>query len=221
MKLDGISVNNVIQEAESLIAKDKSLSPANKATIKMMMLVIKLLASRINLNSKNSSKPPADDKSRKRGSNRKKSDKKPGGQNGHVGTKLKKVNEPDAIEKIKIDKRTLPKGEYKEVGFQSRQVFDINITRVITEYQAQILEDQNGKRYVAEFPKHVKNEVQYGTEVKNNAVYMSQYQLLPYKRIQEQFADQMNLPLSSGTIFNFNKEAYELLERFDEIYRRA
>lgn len=37
---------------------------------------------------------------------------------------------------------------------------------------------------------------------------------------QEQFADQMELPLSTGTIFNFNKEAYELLEQFDEIAKQ-
>lgn len=220
MKFDGISINNVIQEAEDLIEKDKTLSPANKATIKMMALVIKLLANRINLNSKNSSKPPSEDKKRKRGSTRKQSGKKPGGQNGHIGTKLKKVADPDVIETIKVDRRKLPKGKYKEVGFVSRQVFDIEITRIITEYRAEILENQDGKRYVAEFPENVKAEVQYGTEVKNSAVYMSQYQLLPYNRIQEQFADQMNLPLSAGTIFNFNKEAYELLESFDEIAKQ-
>jgi len=220
MKIDGISVNKAIAEVECLLKKEKNLSPALKAAIKLLIVLMSLFVARLQSNSKNSSKPPADDKNRKRGSNREKSNKKPGGQSGHVGRKLKKVDEPDVIEKIKVDKRTLPKGKYKEVGFQSRQVFDINITRVITEYQAQILEDQYGKRYVAEFPKHVKNEVQYGTEVKNNAVYMSQYQLLPYKRIQEQFADQMNLPLSAGTIFNFNKEAYELLEHFDEVAKR-
>jgi transposase len=216
-KLNKISINSAIQEAEEIIEKDKTLSPAIKATIKMLIMLVSLLAARLNINSKNSSTPPADDKNRKRGRGTKSSDKKPGGQNGRAGVKLKKVGNPDRIEIITIDKRKLPKGAYKEVGFESRQVFDIEINSVITEYRAQILEDQDGKRYVAEFPAFVKTDVQYGTEVKVNSVYMSQFQLLPYNRIQDQFADQMQLPLSVGTIFNFNQEAYRLLETFEEV----
>ncbi len=217
MKLNNTSVTSVIQEAEEIIEKDESLSPAIKATIKMLIMFVSLLAARLNLNSKNSSKPPADDKNRKRGSRNKNSDKKPGGQNGRVGVKLKKVDCPDRVETFTVDKRILPKGKYTEVGYEARQVFDIEIKRVITEYRAQILEDQNGKRYVAEFPSFVKTDVQYGIGAKVSSVYMSQFQLLPYNRIQDQFADQMQLPLSVGTIFNFNEEAYRLLADFDGI----
>lgn len=217
MNLNKISIHAVIQEAEEMIETNASLSPAIKSTIKMLIMLITLLASRLNLTSKNSSKPPAEDKNRKRGSRNKNSDKKPGGQPGHVGVKLKKVTSPDRIETLTIDKRTLPPGDYKEVGFESRQVFDIEINRVITEYRAQIVEDQNGKRYVAEFPAGIKTDVQYGIGTKVHSVYMSQFQLLPYHRIQDQFADQMQLPLSVGTIFNFNEEAYRLLSDFDGI----
>ena len=86
MKPNKVSVNATIQEVESLLEKEKNISPALKASIKMMILLVDLLSGRANLNSKNSSKPPADDKNRKRGSKNKKSNKKPGGQNGHVGT---------------------------------------------------------------------------------------------------------------------------------------
>lgn len=220
MQLNKLSVGATIKDAEKLIENDPSLSPAIKATIKMLIMLVSLMAGRLNLNSKNSSKPPSDDKNRKRGSKNKKSDKKPGGQNGHVGTKLKKADDPDYIETINIDKRTLPIGHYTEVGFESRQVFDIEVNRVITEYRAQILEDQSGKRYVAEFPTIAKTEVQYGIGVKVSSVYLSQFQLLPYDRIKDQFLDQMHLPLSAGTIFNFNKETYRLLERFDLIAKQ-
>jgi transposase len=221
MKLNNISINSAVQEAENLIKKDKSLSPAIKATIKMLILVISLLSNRLNLNSKNSSKPPSEDENRKRGSTKKKSDKKQGGQNGHIGTKLKKISDPDRIEEIKIDRRILPKGvTYKKVGYESRQEFDIEISRVVTEYRAEILEDENGKRYTAEFPANIKSETQYGAGVKSSASYMSQYQLLPYQRIKEQFADQMKLPLSTGSLYNFNKEAYDRLEQFEEIVKQ-
>jgi transposase len=220
MKLNNVSVNSAIQQAEELLEKEKTITPALKAAIKVLIVLISVLANRFGANSKNSSKPPSEDKNRRRGSNREKSGKKPGGQNGHVGAKLKKIDDPDKIEQLTIDKRTLPKGKYREVGYEARQVFDISVTRVVTEYRAQVLEDQNGNRFVAEFPSHVKSDVQYGNEVKVNAVYMSQFQLIPYQRIQDQFAEQMNLPLSAGSIFNFNKEAYELLEYFDTIAKQ-
>jgi len=221
MKLDGISVNKIIEEAENIVEKDESLSPIIKATMNMMIMIIKLLSKRMNVNSKNSSKPPSLDTNRKRGSNSQKSNKKPGGQNGHIGTKLKKISDPDRIEEIKIDRKTIPQGvKYKKIGYEFRQKFDIEISRVVTEYRAEILEDENGKRYTAEFPEGVKSSVQYGIGVKSNAVYMSQYQLLPYLRIKEQFADQMQLPLSTGSLYNFNKEAYDLLGQFEEIAKQ-
>jgi transposase len=220
MDLKTININSVIEEAESLLAKDKKISPAIKAVIKMQSLVIRLLANKLNITSKNSSKPPSEDKNRKRGSTRKKSNNKPGGQRGHIGIRLKKVSDPDKTKDIRIDRRTLPRGYYKEVGYEARQVFDFNITRMVTEYRAEILEDQKGNRFVAEFPEHVTAEVQYGIGVKSTAVYCSQFQLLPYQRIQDQFADQIKLPLSTGSLFNFNKEAYKLLEGFDGLVKQ-
>mgnify|MGYP001576664703 FL=1 len=53
-----------------------------------------------NLNSRNSSKPPSSDPNRKKES-RTKGDKKAGGQKGHVGVTLQKVNNPDKIEVIR------------------------------------------------------------------------------------------------------------------------
>ena len=70
-------------------------------------------------------------------------------------TTLKKVDDPDRIEPIPIDRRTLPAGRYHEAGYEARQVFDIDISRVVTEYRAQVLKDDNGNRYVAPFPEGV------------------------------------------------------------------
>jgi len=52
------------------------------------------------------------------------------------------------------------------------------------EFRAEVLIDAQGKRYVAPFPEGVTRPVQYGKELKTYAVYMSQYQLLPYDRVQ-------------------------------------
>ena len=89
----------------------------------------------------------------------------------------------------------------------------------MTEYRAEILKDQQGNRYVAPFPEGVTRPVQYGNSVKVNSVYMSQYQLIPYNRIEDHFLEQLRIPVSGGSIFNFNQEAYERLERFDQWVR--
>ncbi|NDH10099.1 MAG: IS66 family transposase, partial [Gammaproteobacteria bacterium] len=124
----------------------------------MLLMIITLLAGKLGLNSQNSSKPPSSDLNRKK----KTGNNKPGGQPGRVGKNLEPVENPDTIIPIKLDKRRLPKGNYTEVGFESRQVIDIEISRIVIEYRAQILENAAGKRYVAAFPKGVSRPIQYG-----------------------------------------------------------
>ena len=63
----------------------------------------------------------------------------------------------------------------------------------------------------------VTKAVQYGNKLKAHAVYMSQYQLIPYKRIEEYFSEQLQIPLSSGSLYNFNNEAFEGLANYEEI----
>ncbi len=217
MKFDKLSVNKTLDEAEEALKNEQGLSLAMKSIIKILILIIRTLTGKLNKNSGNSSIPPATDKKRKRGSNKDKSNKKPGGQNGHDGFRLEKSDNPDKIETIEIDQRTLPKGKYRDVGFDARQVIDFEITTIITEYRAQVLEDANGQQFVAQFPEFVTRDVQYGYRVKSNAVYLSQFQMIPYARIQDYFAEKINIPISAGSIFNFNKEAYDLLEKFESI----
>ena len=214
MKIENIDIEATIKKAQLLVRDDKELSAATKSMFEVMILIITLLANRLNLNSTNSSKPPSSDPNRKKQPKRKRG-KKSGGQKGHVGSTLKKVDDPDKVELIKIDRRALPPGKYRQVGFDTRQVFDIDISRVVTEYRAQILEDDNGNRFVASFPENVTKAVQYGTGLKAHSVYMSQFQLVPYNRIQDHFADQLHIPISEGSIFNFNNEAYRLLSDFE------
>ena len=218
MTIQNIDIEATIEKAQNLIREDKNMSAAAKSMFELLILVITLLANRLNLNSTNSSKPPASDPNRKKRPKRK-TGKKTGGQKGHVGTTLKKVDDPDKVEVIKIDRRKLPAGQYRQVGFDSRQVFDIDISRVVTEYRAQILEDAKGNRFVASFPEGVTKAVQYGTGIKAHSVYMSQFQLVPYNRIQDYFADQLDIPVSEGSIFNFNKEAFRFLDDFESLVK--
>ncbi|MCU7886858.1 MAG: IS66 family transposase, partial [Candidatus Thiodiazotropha sp. (ex Lucinoma aequizonata)] len=94
---------------------------------------------------------------------------------------LEPVDDPDEVTELKINRRTLPKGpQYKEVSHEIRQIIDIDISRFVTEYWAQILEDNQGNQFVTSFPEGVNRPVQYGFNLKANAVYISQYQLIPY-----------------------------------------
>lgn len=214
MKPENIDVDKVLKEAEDLLKKEKGLSPALKSMFGVLILIVKLLANRLGLNSCNSSKPPSSDPNRGKES-KKKSDRKPGGQKGHTGTTLRQIEEPDEVRVIKLDRRTLPKGRYQTVGFEKRQVFDVDISRIVIEYQAEVLKSLSGKRFVASFPAGVTKAVQYGNNLKAHAVYMSQYQLLPYNRIEEYFSEQLRIPVSSGSLYNFNREAFEGLASFD------
>ena len=154
---------------------DKTVTPTLKLAIEALLMVIALLANRLGLNSKNSSKPPSTDGAQNDDKKSKdKSRNKTGGQKGHIGSTLKQVEKPDRIEPLKLDKRSLPKGKYRYVGVEKRQVFNIEFNTVVTEYQAQILEDEHGVRHTAAFPDNVTKWVQYGASV--NAV------LTPLKR---------------------------------------
>lgn len=109
----------------------------------------------------------------------------------------------------------ITRGEYHDVGFEARQVIELEISRIVTEYRAQILENAAGKRFVAPFPEGVIRPVQYGQSVKSHSVYLSQYQLIPYERVADYFNNESGIPISVGSLFNFNQEAFDRLEFFE------
>ncbi len=102
---------------------EKDLSPAVKAMLTMLLLIVRLLMNRLGINSSNSSTSPSQDPHRVRGSKKTAKDgadqKKPGGQKGRKGYRLNPIPNPDVIKVIKLDQRSLPKGHvYTEVGYE-------------------------------------------------------------------------------------------------------
>ena len=57
----------------------------------------------------------------------------------------------------------------------------------------------------AGFPEGVNAPVQYGPGVQAAALYLGGYQLIPYQRLSETFAELLGCPLSPGTLANFVK----------------
>ena len=216
MKLKDINVNEAVGKVRDLLQKEKELPLSLTAAIEMLLLIVELFCGRLKLNSSNSSKPPSTDPNRKK-KTRNKSNKPKGGQNGHNGTTLKPVEDPDEIVELTIDKKQLPaNNNYTPDGYTARQVVDIRISRFVTEYRAEILIDNIGNQYVAVFPADITRPIQYGYSVKAHAVYLSTYQLIPYERMQEQFSNEYNIPISTGSIFNFNTEAAMLVQELFE-----
>jgi transposase len=222
VSVDKININETIAKVEENLRKHANLPAEFRALVELLLLIVKLLIKRINLNSNNSSKPPSIDFNRKRGSKQKGKGKKrkPGGQPGHNGTNLEQVADPDRVETIEVDRSTIPAGKYKQAGYEVRQVIDVVVSREVTEYRAEILEDAKGEQYVAQFPEGVTSPAQYGTGIKVQSTYMSQYQLIPLLRVKDHFRDQLGIELSKGSVSNWNVAIYEKLEPFEIWARR-
>lgn len=187
---------------------------------------IQQLENQLAKDSHNSSKPPSSDglkKNKKTKSLRKSSGRSPGGQKGHKGSTLEMVDTPDhtVLHRIKGRCHCGRSMRYKKpAGYEKRQVFDLPEIKIeVTEHRAEIKECDCGTRHVADFPTGVDNPVQYGNRIKSNAVYLMNYQHLPYGRTQETIRDLFNREISSGTLFNFKKSCYDLLEDTDDIIK--
>ena len=210
---------DLIASASIALEKESGLSSEFKSSFQDLIEFTGDLLNHLGVSSSNSSLPPSQDPFRARNTNTSKAKgvkRKPGAQLGHTGSQLKQIENPAKIEKLFVDQDTLPKGKYTQSGFEKRQVFDVEISVVVTEYQAEILVDSNGNEFIAQFPAGVNQAAQYGASVKSLSVYMSQSQLIPLDRVRDFFETQCGLPLAKGSISNFNVLAYQKLESFEE-----
>jgi transposase len=186
---------------------------------------IKILEERLNKNSSNSSKPPSTDafvnKKPRTKSLRKKSGKKPGGQEGHQGITLKKVDNPNEIKPHKVDRCEKCSKNIEDVeatDYEGRQVFDIPpITVQIIEHRAEIKKcpycDHITK---ADFPEDIKHPVQYGPNIASLSVYLHDYQLIPYERSCELLSDVCGCEISPATLIRAEQICFENLEDYEK-----
>ncbi|MFC0178840.1 IS66 family transposase [Thorsellia kenyensis] len=202
-----------------------------KAAIDIINTFIELtvdLLNQVGLNCLNSSIPPSQDKRKtknikpdskvtKDGSPK----KKQGGQSGHQGVTLELVDNPDEIIKIPVDTSTLPPDDYHDIGLERRQTTEVVITKIVREYQAQVVANTQGKLFTASFPEGVTHKAQYGSSIKLNPVYMAIFQLIPYDRLQQHFHELYNVDISKGTLYNFLELAFKRLDRFEQAAKHA
>lgn len=172
------------------------------------------MEARLSKDSHNSSKPPSlDGLQRKPKSLRERGQAKVGGQPGHKGSTLKRVEPPEQIEIHRVaplcDSCGQPIArETVSIAAESRQVIDLPaIGLEATEHRIEQAQCGCGKVHRAAFPEGVSRPVQYGAQVKAASVYLTQYLQMPVKRTSWAFKEMFGVRISTGTIQNYINEA--------------
>lgn len=168
------------------------------------------LESRMKKDSGNSHKPPSSDGPAKKKvvkSNREKSGRKPGAQDGHEGRFLKQVASPDTVvtHEFPASHRCGCGACLSGVplsGTEKRQVFDLpeKARLLVTEHRVRTKTCPScGQQWVAggcPYP----SPAQYGPRVRALAVYLNTEQFIPFDRVQAIFRDLYGAEISDGVL---------------------
>jgi transposase len=183
------------------------------------------LKSRLNSDSRNSSRPPSSDGYRKKPTpalpKTKKS--KQGGQKGHKGDTLQQSKNPDKLVEIRPDQCSCGHHfTHAQCRLSSkRQVFELPQPKLeVTEYQIHTAQcPKCGLEHQGEAPKHVTAPVQYGNRAKSFAVLLNSNYKVPFKKIQLMFKDLFGYPINESTIYSASKLCYAQLEETEGVIR--
>lgn len=225
-------------QLEALLAERDARIAELEGQLTAMQAVVGELQAKVGKNSRNSSKPPSsdgyakpsakeDNKSKKnKRSLRRRSGRKPGGQEGHEGAHLQRVEEPD--ERIEHEPERcegcggdLQGAERLDDG-ESRQVFDLPeeiCLRVIEHVAVRRCCPDCGCENAGAFPAEASAPVVYGPELHAFGVYLHVFQHLPYDRARQLIFDLCAAEVSTGTLKAWVDQAAEGLTEFDQQLR--
>ncbi len=182
------------------------------------------LESQLAKNSSNSGKPPSSDgpgKVPRTQSSRERSGKSPGGQPGHRGSTLERSANPDKRVRHRVDKcHSCEKdlSTQKPDSIDERQIFDLpQIKLECTAHEAEVkICSGCGKENRAQMSAILESEPSalaiYGPNFRGLGVYLTQSQLLPFKRSVEVIEDLLGVKLSTGSVRNWVGKAHTILE---------
>ena len=179
-------------------------------------------------NSRNSSIPPSQDYTRTstNRSLREPSGKKPGGQQGHIGTTLDMVKDPDKIiehipQFCKCCGEDISQLPSKFVE-RRQEVILPAIKPIYVEHRVFQRTCTCGNTIKADFPSGITSGISYGENVENLAAYMSARQYLPFQRLSEIFRYVFNIPISEGSLVNaINRVTEKAIPAYDLIRKKA
>ena len=204
----------IINKQQETINKQQEIIKKQEAKIRELEFRIKELEGRLHQNSSNSHKPPSSDGLKKViKNNRVPTNRKSGGQKGHEGKTLKRVENPDKIILHSVKGvcdcgKDLEEAELLRI--ERRQVFDLPKKLCeVTEHQIEVKRCECGRIHRGEC--ELRGNTQYGDTMKGLVVYLIQ-QKMSYEQVQQFMEEVMGLPLGGGTIEAANKECYERLE---------
>jgi transposase len=226
------------EELEARVGALDAVVARLEARIAEQDRVIAELRARLGKDSSNSNKPPSSDgygkpsveekKDKKDRSLRKRSGRKPGGQDGHEGAHLERVevpnawvlHEPEVCDGCGGD---LAGAERVRDGEESRQVLDLPeeiALRAIEHVAVRRCCDGCGEVTAGCFPKGVEAPVQYGFVIRALGVYLHVFQHIPYDRARQVILDLSATEVSTGTLKAWVDQAAVGLTEFDEQLRR-
>src|SRR5271170_6705512 len=201
--------------AESVIAALRQQNAGLSALVAALQARVAELERQLGLNSGNSGKPPSSDGLKKKpartSSLRGRSGKKTGGQKGHPGKTLSRVETPDDTIDHFPETCSGCGGALTgatATGHTARQVFDLPEPQplIVTEHRAfACLCGNCGAETRADFPEDVTAPVQYGARLAAVVVYLLHYQLLPEKRLAALMADLFGVNLVTATIAGMSR----------------
>lgn len=178
---------------------------------------VKQMQSRLNMSSRNSSKPPSSDGLNKPApkSLRVAGQNPTGGQKGHPGSTLCQIAQPDKIvihdvpEQCQACQRSLPFAYVSE----TRQVFDLPSLRFeVTEHHAMQAICSCGHVHTGEFPVGVNAGVQYGPRAQAAMVHLNQNHAVSVQRTAALMKDFFGLPVSQATVVKAALAGAEILQ---------
>jgi transposase len=216
-------LNSLPQWARKFIHQLITRNQELESQVRKLESRVRELEAQIAKNSSNSGKPPSSDglkKPPKTTSQRGKSGRKPGGQNGHQGRTLEQVDKPDFVvthSPVACGGCGHSLAEVEGASIGKRQVFDLPEPKIeVTEHriEAKICPCCGG---IAKgvFPENVTAPVQYGERVQALAAYFAHQHFLPFDRLSQMFEDVFGIGISPATCANVDRRLFAKLESFE------
>ena len=182
------------------------------ARVAALAATVEELQGQLAKNSRNSSKPPSSDGLNKPQpkSLRTPGEEPTGGQKGHIGHTLERVEQPDRIEMHGPASHCDACQRPLEMAMvvETCQGFDLPPLRCeVTEHRVLEARCTCGHVHRRVFPAGVSAPVQYGPRSKAAVVHLTHHHMLPLSRTGERMGDLFGLPMSDATVLAIQAEA--------------